>query len=262
MIPVATSITHQHLLSTIATEAGERTALKVVDIGCGGGVLIRYLQTSLPQLLPNCAIEVDGFDVSDFAPEERTNLEATTPTVRTGEPWPYSDSSCDIMISNQVLEHVSDEKLFFSEIARCLKPDGVSIHLFPLKNMIWEGHVCVPLAHRIPRPGFIRAMAKIFGTEKGKNIPGGHEREFGECAADYIRNYTAYRSQRQFESVAETNKLNVSFDYTPYFYTSKLRAMANRPPKMRYSKRPFLENVSSHVLRYVSSITLVLRHRS
>jgi len=259
MIPVPTSITHQHLLSVIVTEAEARSVIRVVDIGCGGGALTRFLQASLSQLLPNCTVEVTGFDVSDFAPDENTNLESDTRVVSTGEPWPYGDHSVDIMISNQVLEHVSDDDFFFAETSRCLKPDGVSIHLFPLKNVIWEGHVCVPLAHRIPSPGFIRVMDRIFGSEKGKNIPGGYEREFGECAADYIQNYTAYRTRRQLVRTANLYGLQASFDYTPYFYTSKLRAFFKRSPRLKYGKWPVIENLSVYGLRYISSITLVVR---
>lgn len=221
---------------------------------------MRYLQASLPQLLPGRDIEVSGFDVSDFAPDESTNLEGTTRTVTSGEPWPYDDHSIDVILSNQVLEHVSDADFFFRETSRCLKADGVSIHLFPLKNVIWEGHVCVPLAHRITRPGFIRVMDSIFGAEQGKNIPGGHEREFGECAADYIRKYTAYRTRRQIVAAARSCGLAATFDYTPYFYTSKIRSIAKRSPKLQYSKWRALENLSSYPLSYVDSITLVLRH--
>jgi methylase of polypeptide subunit release factors len=68
MIPAPSSITHQHLLSVIASEADDRSSLKVVDIGCGGGAMMRYLRQGLPALLPACLIEVSGFDVSDFAP--------------------------------------------------------------------------------------------------------------------------------------------------------------------------------------------------
>lgn len=259
MIPAASSITHQHLLAAIVAESDDKRTLSVVDIGCGGGVLLRYLRTSLPQLLPDCEVEVSGFDVSDFAPHGNTNLETGTTTVLQGDPWPYDDHSVDVMISNQVLEHVSDEQFFFAETARCLKSDGVSMHLFPVKNVVWEGHVYVPLAHRITRPGFIRVMNRLFGSEKGKNIPGGREREFGECAADYIRSYTAYRTKRELFDAARSHGLQASFDYTPYFYSSKLRAIANRSPVLKYSKRPRMENFSFYFLRYLSSITLVLR---
>jgi hypothetical protein len=103
-------------------------------------------------------------------------------------------------------------------------------------------------------------MDRIFGSEKGKNIPGGREREFGECAADYIQNYTAYRTMSDIKSAADASGLRASFDYTPYFYTSKVRAVLNRQPKLEYRRRPIFENLSAYALRYVSSITLVTRH--
>jgi hypothetical protein len=102
-------------------------------------------------------------------------------------------------------------------------------------------------------------MDGIFGSEKGKKIPGAHEREFGECATEYIRNYTAYRTMSEIRSAADACGLRASFDYTPYFYTSKVRALLNRQPKLGYRRWPRFENLSSYALRYISSITLVTR---
>jgi len=258
-VPRASSITHQHLLAAVATEMRGRSRVKVVDAGCGAGGLIKYLRAGLPALLPGAAIEIDGFDASDVAPHGYSNLASDTKTVSTGDPWPYSDHSVDVIISNQVLEHVVDPAFFFREVSRCLKPDGISIHLFPLKNVIWEDHVCIPLAHRITNPTFIRTMAKIFFKERALAIPGGKEREFGECAADYIRKYTRYMTHREAKRFTADAGLVASFDYTLRFYTSKLSSMRNREPVYFYPKTPTLDNLSYWFARYVSSVTLVLR---
>lgn len=260
-VPAASSITHQHLLSVIATEMRDRSTLNVVDVGCGGGALIRYLRAALPNVLPNCKVQVSGFDVSDFAPHGNTNLEADTKTVRTGEPWPYPDHSVDVIISNQVLEHVFDQQFFFEQIARCLKPDGVSIHLFPLKNVIYEDHVGIPLAHRITRPGWIRFMARLgfFSARRANQIPGIETGEFGQCAADYIKKYTIYVSQGDLKRRADAAGLSLSFDYTPRFYTAKLRAISKRMPVFFYPKTPLLDAAAFWVVRHISGVTVVLR---
>jgi SAM-dependent methyltransferase len=258
----ATSITHQHLLASVATEMRGRSTFKVADVGCGGGGLIRYLRVGLPAIFPNAAIEVDGFDLSDIAPHGNSNLASDTKTVRTGDPWPYADHSLDVIISNQVIEHVFDPAFFFHEVARCLQPGGVSIHLGPFKNVIWEDHVCIPLAHRIAKPAYIRAMAKLFFKPRALAIPGGKEREFGECAADYIRKYTRYMTHREAKRLTAEAGLRVSFDYTSRFYLSKLRSMCKREPFVFYRRTPNVDNLSYWFARYISCITLVLRHRT
>jgi SAM-dependent methyltransferase len=262
----ASSITHQHLLAAIATEMRGRPTFKVVDVGCGAGKLIHYLAVGLPAIFPGAAIEVDGFDVADFAPHGHSNLASETKTVRSSDPWPYPDNSVDVIISNQVIEHVFNPAFFFREVARCLKLDGISIHLGPFKNVIWEDHVCIPLAHRITKPAFIRVMAKVlFKNQRFKQraleIPGGEEREFGECAADYIRKYTRYMTHREAKRLTADAGLTASFDYTPRFYISKLRSMGKRPPVYFYPKAPTFDSLSYWFARYISSITLVLRHR-
>lgn len=89
----ASSITHQHLLASVATEMRGRSTFKVVDVGCGGGALINYLRVGLPAILPGVGIDVDGFDVSDFVPDWYTKLTSATKAVRSGDPWPYADHS-------------------------------------------------------------------------------------------------------------------------------------------------------------------------
>jgi len=260
-LPQATSVTHQHLLASVATEMRCRSSFKVVDVGCGAGALVKYLRIGLPIILPGAAVEVDGFDVSDFAPHGNSNLAPDTKTVRTGDPWPYADHSVDVIISNQVIEHVFNPAFFFREIARCLTLGGVSIHLGPFKDVIWEDHVCIPLAHRITRPGYIRTMAKIFHNERALAIPGGKEREFGECAADYIRQYTRYMTRKETKRLCADVGLRMSFDYTPQFYLSKLRSVSRRQPLYFYSKNPLFDSLSYSLAKYISSVTLVLRHQ-
>ena len=43
------------------------------------------------------------------------------------ESLPYDDGTFDIVVSNQVVEHVSDTDTFLREIRRVLKPSGVTV---------------------------------------------------------------------------------------------------------------------------------------
>lgn len=47
------------------------------------------------------------------------------------EPWPLADSTFDVVLCTQVLEHVSDLELVLGEIRRVLRPGGRVIASFP-----------------------------------------------------------------------------------------------------------------------------------
>src|SRR5271166_4248346 len=219
-IPLATSITHQHLLAIIATEMRRRSRFSVVDVGCGGGALMNYLRTGLSVILPHADISVDGFDVSDFAPHGSTNLADGTKTVRTGEPWPYLDHSVDVMTSSQVIEHVSDHRFFFSQTARCLAPNGIAIHLGPVREVLYDDHVAQPFVHKVnDRSARIRLSALFkrlgFYDEQHANVlPKEPGQSFPEVAADYLGKYCNYIPMRQILNEARASGLKPSFDYT------------------------------------------------
>jgi ubiquinone/menaquinone biosynthesis C-methylase UbiE len=48
-----------------------------------------------------------------------------------GKKIPFDDKIFDIVFTSNVLEHVSDLQMFNTEIARVLKPDGITIHVVP-----------------------------------------------------------------------------------------------------------------------------------
>jgi hypothetical protein len=66
-------------------------------------------------------------------------------------------------------------------------------------------------------------------------------------------------SQSELRQIADNASLELSFDYTPRFYTAKLRAMAKQTPVFFYPKTPRLDAFAFWFARYISGITLVLR---
>jgi SAM-dependent methyltransferase len=59
---------------------------------------------------------------------------------------PYPDNSFDLVLSDQVLEHVFDMRSALLEQARVLKPGGLAIHRMPRRHAIVEPHTRLPLA--------------------------------------------------------------------------------------------------------------------
>ena len=100
----------------------------VLDIGCGdAGAIIAFAERGA-----RCA-GIECFDTS----LERGRLRATdhgvTVDLRKGvaESIPYPDASFDLVMLDNVLEHVSDRPLTLREVRRVLKPGGILYMVTP-----------------------------------------------------------------------------------------------------------------------------------
>lgn len=64
---------------------------------------------------------------------------------------PFDAETFDVVTSNQVFEHVSDDRLdpVLTEIARVLKPGGQLLALFPTRECWFEGHIGLYGIHRL-----------------------------------------------------------------------------------------------------------------
>jgi SAM-dependent methyltransferase len=68
---------------------------------------------------------------------------------------PFDSGQFDLIVSNQVFEHVEHLDAILSECARVLKPAGALLTNFPLATTVVEPHVGVPFVHWMP-PGSAR----------------------------------------------------------------------------------------------------------
>ena len=283
----AKSSTHEHMLAVVMTERkarGEAGPLRVLDVGCGDGALLGYLAGRIVQLSAEPAPEFYGFDVRDHGVQVEGFMAATLQALTSSDPvypwasrissigradaWPYPDDFFDVVMSNQVLEHVDDHDRLFAETRRVLREGGYAVHLFPLKHVLWEDHLQLPLAHRISYfellRAYIRGMSRLgFGRypvhrrDMGMTLDGYTERH-----ADYMLHYTNYLTYREMARVAKRHGLRPSFRYTKEFYLLKLRSLFGRAPKVLYERQHAIaEWLAFMSLRYVSSITLFLEKR-
>ena len=69
---------------------------------------------------------------------------------------PFPDSMFEVVLNNQVMEHVQDLDTALSEIHRVLKPGGIVLSLFPDKSVWREGHCGVPFLHWFPKHSTLR----------------------------------------------------------------------------------------------------------
>jgi SAM-dependent methyltransferase len=174
-------------------------ARKVLDYGCGAGEVVAELRRR--------GVDCHGADVfyggSPFKSRELEQLVAdgVIRHFREGEPVPFPDGTFDLIISNQVFEHVVDLEPTVAELDRLLAPGGVMYHHFPSREVLREGHIGIPLAHRLP-PGRVRTAYTVVLRRLGFGSPGNEPpRTWTRRKLDWIDTYTVYRPYSEIARV-------------------------------------------------------------
>jgi SAM-dependent methyltransferase len=96
---------------------------RMLDLGAGAGIVPQMNFRGLVARV--CGVDLD--------PRVRTNPFLDEGQVGGGEHLPYANETFDIVIADNVVEHLADPFAVFSEIARVLKPGGVFIFKTPNK---------------------------------------------------------------------------------------------------------------------------------
>lgn len=96
---------------------------KILEVGAGHGAFTQKLYN-------------DGYDVkaSDLFPEIFYFDKVECEKVDISKELPYQDSSFDIIIAIEVMEHIHDHEVFFRECSRILK--GKGLFLFSTPNIL------------------------------------------------------------------------------------------------------------------------------
>ena len=190
--------------------------------------------------------------------------------IHSSDSWPYPDNFFDVIVSNQVLEHVADHDLFFSETYRTLSDGGYAAHLAPLHHCLYEPHIRLPLFHHLNnhdlRVRYVRAMTRLGLKTQFERLPDactGVE-EFSEREADVMREFTNYLSTAQVYRLGKRHHLRTSFRYTHEYYRAKLRKICNRPPVRSYRRDGNVAAawLAASLLKYIASVTVFLEKKS
>ena len=103
---------------SILSEFKDLPNSRVLDVGCGKGLISKTF-------VNNCR-EIISVDIED----KRLTREGYKFELVKDEKLPFEDNSFDIVISNQVIEHVNNQDIHINEVCRVLKKDGVCYFYF------------------------------------------------------------------------------------------------------------------------------------
>jgi SAM-dependent methyltransferase len=167
----------QRRLEMILAAAGDRLKGRVLVDGCGVGM---YLEHLAPY-----AAEVVGLDI-ELERAVESHQRAKNVVCAAGEYVPILASSFDLVLSHEVLEHVSDDRAVIAEIVRCLRPGGRLVVFCPNRGYPFETH------------GIYWRGKYHFGNIPLVNyLPS----RWRDCLAPHVRVYTRGNLERLFQGL-------------------------------------------------------------
>jgi SAM-dependent methyltransferase len=128
----------------------ENMHIRIMDYGCGGGQLLTYLRVLGYTNLTG--IDVGNAEKKYILNTMHNNMGFKTSIffIYDGVTLPFSNLSFDIVISQQVLEHVHNVERYFSESGRVLSPKGQMLLEFPHRLVPFDTHTRMWFVHYFP----------------------------------------------------------------------------------------------------------------
>lgn len=118
-------------------------SVKILDIGCGKGDDLITIRDSI-------GIDNELYGIEMYEPnvkkcqEQGINISSSNIEC---EALPYSDQYFDVVVCNQVIEHLKEIFYVFSEISRVVKPDGLIVVGVP-NIAAWHDRLAILLGNQ------------------------------------------------------------------------------------------------------------------
>jgi SAM-dependent methyltransferase len=126
---------------------------RILDVGCGIGTYVRRFR--------QYSDDVHGIEVEEERVAE-ASVELPNIVLAVGEALPYPDDHFDLVFSNEVIEHVDDDRATAAEMVRVTKPGGTIVAFAPNRLYPFETHGAyfgkryvfgnIPLVNWLPDP--------------------------------------------------------------------------------------------------------------
>ena len=128
----------------------EKEEMNILDWGCGRGNCVLWLREKGYNAY---GVDMDtepinnGIGLFETKGYDKSALSVLSPEGKAD----FSDGYFHLIISNQVLEHVSNIEAVATETHRITKNYGMGFHIFPASKRMIEGHLFMPFIHWLPK---------------------------------------------------------------------------------------------------------------
>ncbi len=185
---------YRYLLDFSEQQCHRRSGCAILDYGCGAGEVVIAGQERGLNIFGAEVFYIGGS--TRQVVENRGLLGTTIREIKDGK-LNFSDAYFDLVFSNQVLEHVEDLDAVLAEVNRVLKPGGITLNLFPSRDVWREGHCGIPFLHRFTTRSRFRYPYALFlrklglGYHKAAKSPEQWTRDF----LAWLDSYCFYRDR-------------------------------------------------------------------
>ncbi|MBM4127878.1 MAG: class I SAM-dependent methyltransferase, partial [Nitrospira sp.] len=127
---------------------------RVLDLGCGAGRTVYAYR--------DAGFDACGFDIKDYLSlRDESDRRHFSIGFDEGNRLPFADEQFDLVISEQVFEHVKDQAPLLRELHRIMRPGGLSLHVFPARYAPIEPHIFVPFGSILMHRWYYRIWATL-----------------------------------------------------------------------------------------------------
>jgi SAM-dependent methyltransferase len=155
----------------------------------------------------------------------------------------FPDAHFDLVLSNQVLEHVTDPEASIADIYRLVRPGGMVIAAFPVTSTWYEGHIGLYFAHNFKkgsnlRNAYFRLARRLgFGLYHRNATPEEWAKISARTLDDACFYYPHARMMRAFENIFGAQIEDMSVDYMRTRLGSRVAALPDPLLRFIYHKR-------------------------
>jgi SAM-dependent methyltransferase len=143
------------LLGVLERNLDPKGGLQILDAGCGGGATMESLRRYG---------SVRGIEISEEAVEynRERGREVGLGSI---ERMPFADSSFDLALALDVIEHLPDDLPALRELFRTLRPGGSLLVTVPALRMLWSAHDVANGHYRRYTLGELQGQVETVGFE-------------------------------------------------------------------------------------------------
>jgi SAM-dependent methyltransferase len=230
-----------YFLGRVAEECGGDRQARILDYGCGGARLLMLLWIMGWRNLRGVDVEIPAplaALAAKLGMPEGALLAYDTKTL------PYPDASFDLVVSQQVLEHVHNLDDYYREAARVLRPGGKALLDFPHRLIPYDSHARLWFAHWLPK-SLRRPLYQRLTTQGA-----GYFEDILNFQTLGVHRRVALRHFSSFANL--THQRIASYSYAAHYEGARgLRQLADRAFRLPLVGRPLLHTLSSFAAAHV-----------